>query len=523
MNTAEFLQITAMVVPDRTALVCGEKRVTFMDMADRVNRLANWLQSVGAGPDKPVGAVSTNGAEYVETYYAAAKIGATFVPLNYRAKHEELTYMINTSDVHVLFVGERYLDLVAKLRPELQTVQQYACYDKPVDGMGNLAEILAAASADEPFVDVDESKPTVLIYTSGTTSQPKGVALSYLNLSVYVTNTMSPADPSEHGEVTLLSVPIFHVAGVTPIMSSVWGGRTLVILPQFDPELWLNAVEKERVTHSFIVPTMLKRIMEHADFHKYDLSSLKLITYGAAPMPFEVVSKAVDVFNCGLMNAYGQTESTSTMTFLGPDDHNIPKEPGPEREKKLHRLRSVGRGMDDVEIAMMDDNSKILEAGNEGEICVRGPRIMSEYHKQKEATAAAIHDGWLHTGDVGYLDEDGYLFITGRKKDLIIRGGENISTGEIEATLDEHPQIEESAVIGVPDVEWGEVIKAIIVPEKGQKPDQAELTKYVKEKLASYKAPAYYAFVEELPRNPMGKVLKTELRKLYGKAGDGAG
>ena len=147
---------------------------------------------------------------------------------------------------------------------------------------------------------------------------------------------------------------------------------------------------------------------------------------------------------------------------------------------------------------------------------------MSEYHKQKEATAAAIHDGWLHTGDVGYLDEDGYLFITGRKKDLIIRGGENISTGEIEATLDEHPQIEESAVIGVPDVEWGEVIKAIIVPEKGQKPDPAELTKYVKEKLASYKAPAYYAFVEELPRNPMGKVLKTELRKLYGKAGDGA-
>ena len=521
MNTAEFLQITAMVVPDRTALVCGEKRVTFMDMADRVNRLANWLQSVGAGPDKPVGAVSTNGAEYVETYYAAAKIGATFVPLNYRAKHEELTYMINTSDVHVLFVGERYLDLVATLRPELQTVQHFACYDKPVDGMGNLAEILASASADEPFVDVDESKPTVLIYTSGTTSQPKGVALSYLNLSVYVTNTMSPADPSEDAEVTLLSVPIFHVAGVTPIMSSVWGGRTLAILPQFDPELWLKAVQNEHVTHSFVVPTMLKRIMEHPDFHNYDLSSLKLITYGAAPMPYEVVSKAVDAFSCGLMNAYGQTESTSTMTFLGPDDHNIPKEPGPERDKKLHRLRSVGRGMDDVEIAMMDDNSKILEAGNEGEICVRGPRIMSEYHKQKEATAAAIHDGWLHTGDVGYLDEDGYLFITGRKKDLIIRGGENISTGEIEATLDEHPQIEESAVIGVPDVEWGEVIKAIIVPEKGQKPDQAELTKYVKEKLASYKAPAYYAFVDELPRNPMGKVLKTELRKLYGKPENG--
>jgi len=521
MNTAEFLQITAMVVPDRTALVSGEKRVTFMEMADRVNRLANWLQSVGAGPDSPVGAMSTNGIEYVETYYAAAKIGATFVPLNYRAKHEELTYMINTSDVHVLFVGERYLDLVAKLRPDLTGVKHFACYDKPVDGMGHLGEILATASADEPFVEVDESRPTVLIYTSGTTSQPKGVALSYLNLSVYVTNTMSPADPGEDAEVTLLSVPIFHVAGVTPIMSSVWGGRTLVILPQFDPELWLKAVQSERVTHSFVVPTMLKRIMDHPDFHTYDLSSLKLITYGAAPMPYEVVSKAVDAFSCGLMNAYGQTESTSTMTFLGPDDHQIPKEPGPEREKKLHRLRSVGRGMDDVVIAIMDEKNEILEPGAEGEICVMGPRIMSEYHKQAEATAAAIHDGWLHTGDVGYLDEDGYLFITGRKKDLIIRGGENISSGEIEATLDEHPQIEESAVIGVPDVEWGEVIKAIVVPEKGQKPDPAEVTGYVKARLASYKAPAYYAFVEELPRNPMGKVLKTELRKLYGKPENG--
>jgi acyl-CoA synthetase (AMP-forming)/AMP-acid ligase II len=519
VNPAEFLTISSAVVPDREALVSGDgvTRVTFATMASHVNRLANALQALGVNAGSRVAIMATNSPQYVEVYYATAKLGACFVPLNYRAKQDELEYMLATSEASVVFVAGRYLPIVEAARQNLPALQHVVGLDAAVDNGPSIDALIATAPDDELFIDVDESEPTALIFTSGTTAMPKGVELTFLNLSLYVLNTMSPADPASDEEKTLVSVGIYHIAGLTAILSSIWGGRTLVTLPQFEPEAWLEAVQRERITHAFVVPTMLKRLMEHPDFDQYDLSSLQLVTYGAAPMPFEVVCRAIEVFSCGLMNAYGQTESTSSLTYLGPEDHRMTGDAEADA-KRFHRLRSVGRPMPDVELAIMDARNEPLAAGAEGEICVRSARVMKEYVGQGEATAATIVDGWLHTGDLGFLDEDNYLFITGRVKDLIIRGGENISAGEIEAILDSHPAIEESAIIGVPDMEWGETVKAIIVPEPGASITPDEVRDYCREHLASYKTPAYVAIIDELPRNPMGKVLKTDLRRDHGRA-----
>lgn len=517
MNTIEFLQISSAVVPDREALVevgGNNTRVLYGDMLPRVNRLANALQGLGVEKGEKIAVMSVNSADYVVTYYACAMLGVTFVPLNYRAKEEELTHMINISKSVAVFVSDRYHDLLEKIRPTLTDTKHFIAFDSEFEGYLSFKDLMANASDEDIWVDVDDHDPTIVIFTSGTTALPKGVVLTYLDLTAYVTNTMSPADPDIH-EKTIVSAPFFHVAGATAMMSSIWGGRTLVILPAFTPEGWLTAVHDEGATHSFVVPTMLKRIMEVADFDKYDLSKLQLITYGAAPMPYEVVRKACDIFpprGVALMNAYGQTESTSTLTFLGPDDHDL----SVDTENRERRLRSVGRPMEDVEIAIMDDYNNRLEDGREGEICVRSDRVMKGYFEQEDATHEAIVDGWLHTGDVGIVDEAGYLFITGRKKDLIIRGGENISTGEIENVLQAHPKIEEAAVIGVPDNEWGEVVKAVLVLKAGETITVSEVVDYTKSKLASYKAPQYVAVVDSLPRNVMGKVLKNDLRKEVG-------
>ncbi|MCK9494812.1 MAG: long-chain-fatty-acid--CoA ligase [Dehalococcoidia bacterium] len=522
MNTAEFLTISAAIVPDRTAIVGPSERVSYQELQTRVNKLAQAMQALGVQKGENVGVMAVNCPEFVEIYYATASLGATLVPLNFRAKAEELTYMVESTDVTTLFVAERYWPIWEGIASSLPAVRNVVTLDFERDGSQSFAALRASGEDIPVFAETDDKDATLIIFTSGTTSLPKGVVLSYQALTALVVNTQSPADPTIDPQVVLVSVPFFHIAGATTMMSAVFSGRTLVILPAFDPKQWLEMAQSEGATHAFLVPTMLKRVMEVENFEDYDLSKLELITYGAAPMPFEVVRRAVDLFspqgkNVGLMNSYGQTEATGSMTFLGPDDHRLDGTPE-ENEKKIERLRSVGRPMPDMEIGILAPDGRRLPVNEPGEICIRGDRVMRGYNKRDEDTAGALVDGWLHTGDVGKIDEDGYLFITGRIKDMVIRGGENIAPAEIEQVLEDHPGIQEAAVIGVPDVEWGEVVKAILVPVSGATlPSEDDLTGYVKSRLASYKAPAMYQWVEELPKNHLGKILKNELRDMYGQ------
>jgi acyl-CoA synthetase (AMP-forming)/AMP-acid ligase II len=303
------------------------------------------------------------------------------------------------------------------------------------------------------------------------------------------------------------------------MLAAVYGGRTIVMMKQFEVKDWLESVEKERATRAMLVPTMLKFVIDDPDFGKFDLKSLQVITYGAAPMPFEVIRKAIrEMPWVRFINAFGQTETASTITTLGPEDHVL-KGSEAEIEKKLKRLASsIGKPLPDVEVKVVDDEGNPLPPLQVGEILAKGPRIMTGYWKDEERTAKAItNDGWLRTGDMGWLDEEGYVYLAGRGDDMIIRGGENISPEEVENALGSHTKIDDVAVIGVPDPKWGQEPRAIVVLRKGEQATGEEIMEYCRERLSSFKRPRSVVFVDSLPRNAMGKTLKKELREKYGQ------
>ena len=524
MNTTEFLAIANAIVPDRTAVVFEGQRYTYEDLQERVARLANALSDLGVRPGDRVASMQVNTNQVIEAYFAAASLDAIYVPFHFRARAEEVAYMLSDSDPAAFLVGGRYLDLVDSINPGVLPSTLIAFDGQaPVGGDTegrwlSYEDLLAAAPPDQlHFPESDDEDTTILMFTAGTTGHPKAVMLTQQSFTSYLLANVTPPDPDEEEEKNLLSVPLYHIAGIQAMMAAVYGGRSLAVMRQFEPVEWMELVQKERANRAMLVPTMIKRLMDHPRFPEYDLSSLSVITYGAAPMPLEVIRRAITEFpNARFINAFGQTETASTITMLPPDDHVLDGTPE-EMEKKLKRLTSIGKPLDDVEVRIVNEDGEDVDTGEVGEIVAAGSRMMKGYWNQEDATENAIRGGWVYTGDLGYQDDDGYIFLSGRAKDFIKRGGEMVSPEEVEGVLRSHSSVDDAAIIGVPDLDWGERVRAVIVLKRDRTASPAELIEHCHEHLASFKRPESVVFVDELPRNPLGKVLKRVLREEYGQ------
>ncbi|MDO8785813.1 MAG: long-chain-fatty-acid--CoA ligase [Syntrophales bacterium] len=517
MNTTDFLTIAAAICPDRDAIVFEGKRRTYSEISERVNKLSNALAGIGVKSGDRVAIMQVNCPEYIETYCATAKLGAIFVPLNFRAKADELSYMMDNAGATILLIGSRYQEMARAMLPALPTVERCICLDGKAEDMPFYEDIIAAASPDEVFTEIEDDDITILMYTAGTTGRPKGVPLRHSAFVGYVLDNVDPASPDVE-ERNLLTVPLYHVAGIQAMLAAIYGGRTLALMKQFEVKEWMETVQREQAGRAMLVPTMLKNVVDFPDFAKYDLSSLRVITYGAATMPFPVITKAMELLPwVSFINAFGQTETASTITILGPEDHIIEGTPE-EKEKKLKRLASsIGRPLPDVEVRIVDENGNELPRGEVGDIVAKGPRIMTGYWHDEQKTAQILTpEGWLITRDKGYMDEEGYIFLAGRADDMIIRGGENISPEEVENVIHSHPKVSEVAVIGMADPEWGQQPGAVVVLKGGETATAEEIIEYCHSRLASFKRPRSVLFVDSLPRNPMGKVLKRTLREQYG-------
>ncbi len=523
MIITEFLDLAAMLVPQRTAIAFEGKRYSYAELKERVNRLADSLNRLGLEKGDRVAILEVNCNEYVEACFATVKVGGIFVPLNFRIRQDELTYLVKTAEPKILFLGSRYADMVHSVRSQLPWVKHFIIIGGKYEGMLSYDELISSGSAEEKaFAQVNDEDVAMLLFTAGTTGFPKGVPQDHNAYSSYVLSNVDPPDMEALPETNVLVMPLYHVAGMQALIAGIYGGRTIALMRQFDEKEWFETVQREKATRVMVVPTMLKRIVEYPDFDKYDLSSVRVITYGAAFCPYEVLKETIGRFpGRALINAFGGTETSSTIAALRAADQIITgKETEPEREKKLQRLAtSIGLPMEDVEIQVRDEKGRELPAGQIGEIVAKGPRIMKGYWRDEEKTRKAFTpDGWYRTGDMGYKDEEGYIYLTGRADDVIVRGGENIGPGEVESVLSTHPKIEEAAVIGVRDVEWGQQVRAIVRLKEGGTATEPEIIDFCRPRLAGFKRPSSVIFVaKELPKTATGKVLRRTLREKYGE------
>lgn len=489
MSIAMILTMAADGHGDRVAIGSREDGMTYPQLRACAAGLADEVAERGA---ERLALAAPNNLAVPAVLFGAAWAGLPYAPVNTRLPTDQVTGLLKRVEPAVVVAD-------AEQRERL-TVQ-------PAGGLLALEELSAFASTGgEPSL-VDPAQPAVLLFTSGTTSEPKIAVLRHTNLLSYVLGTVEFASANED-EAALVSVPPFHIAGVSAVLSNCYAGRRIVPLARFDAETWVATARAEAITHAFLVPTMLARIVEVLERDGGSLPSLQHVAYGGAKMPLPVIERALQLLpNADFVNAYGLTETSSTVAVLGPDEH---REALASADPAVRaRLRSVGRAVPGVEFSIRDEHGTPLAAGQRGQIWLRGEQVAGEY---LEEGSKATEDGWWPAGDYGSLDEEGYLFIEGRGPDTIIRGGENISAAEIEEALIAHPEVSAAAVVGLPDPEWGEAIAAAVVPVAGRQPDAEALGVWVKERLGSLKSPERIEFRDSLPETATGKILHRVLR-----------
>ena len=509
---AHIIHRHALLYPDQEAFVYGSQRITFSEFNARVNSLIHALQAMGVKKGDVIGILSWSCLGYIEFYGAAMKGGFIASPFNPRLRKQELEYIINYSEANSLFVGPELMEMANQLRPHLPKVKNFISLEASVPDMVYHRDLLTSYSKAEPDVQIDEDDPVCIIYTSGTTGVPRGALYTqrcFIDDSKTLVIHMGLQPRHRRVQIT----PLFHIAGNTHFRSSLYIGGCNIIMKFFDPAATLQIIQDERATHMDFVPTHLVAMLNVPDFNKYDISSMKLLWYGASPMPLEVLKKGMQVFGPIFAQGYGQSETGPGISHLSKEDHNVLDRP----EKEQKKLTSAGRPDIGVQVRVVDDKGNDVEPSEVGEIIARSKHIMVEYWHKPEETKETLIDGWVHTGDMGFYDDEGYIYLADRKKDMIISGGENVYPREVEEVLYQHPAVLEAAVIGVPDPYWIEKVHAVVTTRKGASTTAEELITFCKKHLASYKTPKTIEFVDSLPKNPAGKIVKRELRERYWK------
>ena len=508
MLVHHFLEYYARNTADAPCLSHGDTHLSYAEVNAVANQLANGFLELGIEAGQRVAVLGENSVEHCLLFMAASKVGAVAVPLNYRLAPAELAFVISDANARVLLVIEGMEPTLEALRERLPAAITIITRDQP-DSL-QWREWLAPFSQQAPNVRTDKDDPFIQLYTSGTTGDPKGVVTSHFNLlQLTLMNVIATPRRPHPGSAGIVCAPLFHIGGAGSVVAGIFNGQHTLLHRVFEPRQLIEDMENNPVTSIFLVPAMIMAILQMPGIEERDFSQLETIFYGASPISETVLRRAMDVFQCQFVQMYGMTETTGTVVNLSPEDHRRALAGKPEL------LRSCGRPSVGVQIKVVDSGGHEVASGEVGEIWVKSETNMLHYYKLPQATADNLTDGWIHTGDAGYLDAEGYLYLKDRMKDMVVSGGENIYPVEVENALARHRAVADVAVIGVPDEQFGEALLAFVVTKPGLSLDLNEMIDFCRDEIAGYKIPRQLEIVEELPRNPSGKLLKKVLREPY--------